>query len=73
LEVFQDQLYVGGQIAITAGNAGQNIMRWDGEEFHSLGQGVQQWLGNTASIATVWTMTEHDGILYVGGGFRAAG
>jgi len=73
LTVYQDQLYVGGQIDITAGNAGQNIMRWDGEQFHPLGQGVQQWLGNTSSIATVFNMVEHDGLLFVGGGFRAAG
>lgn len=73
LAVFQDQLYVGGQIDITAGNAGQNIMRWDGEQFHSLGQGLQQWLGNTSAIATAFTMAEHNGSLFVGGGFRAAG
>ncbi|MBK7102201.1 MAG: hypothetical protein IPH63_10510 [Flavobacteriales bacterium] len=41
LTVYQESLYVGGQISITAGNAGQNIMRWDGEQFHPLGQGIQ--------------------------------
>lgn len=73
LAVYQDQLYVGGQISITAGNAGQNIMRWDGEQFHSLGQGIQWWAGNTSAIATVLNMVEHNGKLFVGGGFRAAG
>ncbi|MBK6884654.1 MAG: T9SS type A sorting domain-containing protein [Flavobacteriales bacterium] len=73
LTVYQDQLYVGGQISITAGNAGQNIMRWDGEQFHPLGQGIQWWAGNTTSIATVLNMIEHNGKLFVGGGFRAAG
>ena len=73
LAVYQDQLYVGGQISITAGNAGQNIMRWDGEQFHPLGQGIQWWAGNTSSIATVLNMVEHNGKLFVGGGFRAAG
>ncbi|MEZ4789940.1 MAG: T9SS type A sorting domain-containing protein [Flavobacteriales bacterium] len=73
LTVYQDQLYVGGQISITAGNVGQNIMRWDGEQFHALGQGIQWWPGNTTSIATVLNMVEHDGKLFVGGGFRAAG
>ncbi|MBL7940188.1 MAG: T9SS type A sorting domain-containing protein [Flavobacteriales bacterium] len=73
LTVYQNQLYVGGQISITAGNAGQNIMRWDGEQFHPVGQGIQWWAGNTTSIATVFNMVEHNGKLFVGGGFRAAG
>ncbi|MBX2979621.1 MAG: T9SS type A sorting domain-containing protein [Flavobacteriales bacterium] len=73
LAVYQGDLYVGGQIAIAPGNPGQNIMRWDGTQFNALGQGVQQWLGNTTAIATVLTMAEHNGKLFVGGGFRAAG
>ncbi len=73
LAVYQGDLYVGGQIAIAPGNPGQNIMRWDGNQFHALGQGIQWWLGNTSSIATVMEMAEHDGKLFVGGGYRAAG
>ncbi len=73
LAVYQGDLYVGGQIAIAPGNPGQNIMRWDGTQFHALGQGVQWWLGNTTSIASVLALAEHDGKLFVGGGYRAAG
>ncbi len=74
LAVYQDELYVGGQIALAPpANPGQNIMRWDGTQFHALGQGVQQWPGNTTAIATVTRMVEHAGKLFVGGGFRAAG
>lgn len=74
LAVFQDNLYVGGQIALAPpGNPGQNIMRWDGTQFHNLGQGIQWWLGDQNSVATVLEMVEHDGKLFVGGGYRAAG
>lgn len=74
LVVYQGDLYVGGQIRMAPpGNPGQNIMRWDGTQFHALGQGVQWWLGDTQSTATVMEMVEHDGKLFVGGGYRAAG
>lgn len=73
LAVYQGDLYVGGQIALAPGNPGQNIMRWDGSQFHSLSQGVQQWLGNTTGIASVFALAEHNGKLFVGGGYRAAG
>ncbi|HMC98364.1 MAG TPA: T9SS type A sorting domain-containing protein, partial [Flavobacteriales bacterium] len=73
LTVYQGDLYVGGQIALAPGNPGQNIMRWDGTEFQGLGQGIQWQLGNTTSIATVLNLVEHNGVLFVGGGFRAAG
>jgi len=70
---YQSQLYIAGQIALAPGNPGQNIIRWDGQEFHGLGDGVQWQLGNTTGIATVTTLVEHDGLLFVGGGYRAAG
>jgi hypothetical protein len=73
LAVYQGDLYVGGQIALAPGNPGQNIMRWDGTQFHALGQGVQWWLGNTTAIASVLALEEHNGKLFVGGGYRAAG
>ena len=73
LTVYQGDLYVGGQIALAPGNPGQNIMRWDGTQFHAVGQGIQQELGNTSSIATVFEMIEHNGLLFIGGGYRAAG
>jgi hypothetical protein len=74
LTVYQGDLYVGGQIALAPpGNPGQNIMRWDGTQFHALGQGIQAVLGNTSMLATVREMVEHDGKLFVAGGFRAAG
>ena len=71
--VYNGDLYVGGQIDLPSGNAGQNIMRWDGQQFHPLGDGLQQHIGDLVSIATAWTMEVHNGLLFVGGGFRGAG
>ena len=73
LAVYNGDLYVGGQIDLPSGNAGQNIMRWDGQQFHPLGDGLQQHIGDLVSIATAWTMEVHNGLLFVGGGFRGAG
>lgn len=71
LEVFQGSLYVGGQIRTSEGNAGENIMRWDGTQFHSVRDGVR-WALGSSSTASVFTMTVHDDLLYVGGGFNFA-
>lgn len=74
MTIYQDDLYVGGQIAITPNNPGRDIMRWDGEQFHRLGEvGLQYDLGDDSWFSTVYGMTVHDDMLYVGGGFRFAG
>ena len=74
LLIFQNDLYVCGQIAVTPDNPGRDIMRWDGTEFHQLGTiGLQHDLGDDSGFNTVGCMIEHDGLLYVGGGFRYAG
>ncbi|MEO7080475.1 MAG: hypothetical protein ABIY71_03070, partial [Flavobacteriales bacterium] len=44
LIVYQDELYMGGRYYYGGGNAGQGIMRWDGEEWNPVGpveHGVQ--------------------------------
>ena len=73
LAVYQGDLYVGGQIPITAGNPGQEIMRWNGNSFEGLGLGLQIALNNFTSFCDVRAMVEHDGLLYVGGGCNYAG
>jgi hypothetical protein len=74
MAIYQGGLYIGGQIEITANNPGRDIMRWDGTQFHGLGAvGLQRYLGVNTSFSTVGGMVEHDGLLYVGGGFRFAG
>ncbi|MCB0793678.1 MAG: hypothetical protein KDB88_02985, partial [Flavobacteriales bacterium] len=68
LNSFQGSLYIGGQIRTSEGNAGENVMRWDGSAFHPIGDGIRQVLG-TSSTATVTSLVEHDGLLYAGGGY----
>lgn len=70
---YQGDLYVGGQLRMGEGNAGQDIMRWDGNQFHPLGSGLQRNLGDIATFSDCRAMQVHDGLLFVGGGFRFAG
>lgn len=73
LAVYQNKLYVGGQISLVAGNPGQEIMRWNGSGFEGLGQGLQFSENNTTSFCDVRAMVEHDDLLFVGGGCNYAG
>ncbi len=73
LAVYQNDLYVGGQISLPAGNAGQEIMKWNGTAFEGLGQGLQWSENNTSSFCDVRAMVEHDGLLFIGGGCNYAG
>ena len=73
MAVFQDQLYVGGQLAITTGNPGKDIMRWDGTQFHALGTGLERALGDQSTFTDCRALTVHNNLLYAGGGFRYAG
>jgi hypothetical protein len=65
LEVFQNDLYIGGQISVNDGNAGQGVLRWDGTQFHPLGMGLQISPGNNSSYCGAWELVAHDGLLYV--------
>ncbi|MBK7554027.1 MAG: hypothetical protein IPI55_05390 [Flavobacteriales bacterium] len=69
---FQGDLYVGGQILLQEGNAGQAIMRWDGAQFHPVGTGLQTYFNDFSSISNAVCMTVHDDLLWVGGGFHYA-
>ena len=73
LAVYQGDLYVSGQFTPVAGNAGKEIMRWDGEQFHSLGSGLERALGDQTSFCTGADMIVHDGFLWVAGGCNFAG
>ena len=73
MAVYQGDLYIGGQIDMGAGNAGRDIMRWDGTQFQPVGGGLQRNLGDNSGFSDVRGMEEHNGVLYVGGGFRYAG
>lgn len=73
LAVYQGDLYVGGQISIPEGNAGQEIMRWDGTAFHPVGTGLQRNLGDLSTFSTCADLKVHDGLLWACGGFNYAG
>jgi hypothetical protein len=73
LAVYQGDLYLGGGMSMNAGDVGQNIIRWDGQQWHPLGTGLQSQLGNFGPYGTVEDMVVHDGELFVGGGFKYAG
>ena len=64
LAVFGNDLYIGGQFTTTTGNAGMNIMRWDGTAYHAMGSGIQVNLNNTSTLCSV-KMLVHDGLLWV--------
>lgn len=73
LAVYQNDLYVGGQISLAAGNPGQEIMRWTGSAFEGLGEGLQFTENNYTSFCDVRSMVEKDGLLFVGGGCNFIG
>ncbi|MBL7980423.1 MAG: T9SS type A sorting domain-containing protein [Flavobacteriales bacterium] len=73
LAVYQGDLYVGGQISIPEGNAGQEIMRWDGTAFHPVATGLQRNLGDLSTFSTCTDLKVHDGLLWACGGFNYAG
>lgn len=73
LAVYQGDLYVGGGMSMAAGDVGQNIIRWDGNQWHPLGSGLQSALNNFGTTGTVRDMVVHNDELFVCGGFRYAG
>ena len=73
LTVYQGDLYLGGEFFQAAGNAGQSVMRWDGSQWNPLGDGIQVYNYSYEYAGSVNSFTEHDGLLFVGGGFNFAG
>jgi hypothetical protein len=73
LMVYQGDLYVSGQFSPEQGNAGKEIMRWDGSQFHPLGSGLQAVPGSNAGTCTGGRMIVHDGLLWVAHGCNYAG
>jgi hypothetical protein len=64
LAMYQGDLIVAGNFGFAEGVAVEQIARWDGSQWHPLGDGV---------AATVTAMTEYNGALIVGGLFTWAG
>ncbi len=73
LAVYNDGLYVSGSIPIAAGNAGHGIMRWDGQQFYSVGTGFQGLDGTYLYLVGASELEVYDGKLWACGTFSYAG
>jgi hypothetical protein len=72
LAEYQGSLYVGGVFYYFTGNAGQGVMRWDGENWYSLGpqgDGIQVINYSDQYSPGIRQLLVHDSLLYIGGGF----
>jgi len=73
LAVYNGELYVGGEIRVTAGNAGHGLMRWDGSQWHDVGGSMQDLYCGTTYPGRARSLLVHDGKLLASGGFGCAG
>ncbi|MGP8217652.1 MAG: hypothetical protein ACLQQ4_18935 [Bacteroidia bacterium] len=64
LAVYNNELYVAGGLDSTGGIAVNNIAKWDGTKWSTVGEGIN---------GTVHSMTVYNGKLYVAGQFDSAG
>ena len=72
LAVYQGDLYLGGRFYFGPGNVGQGLMRWDGVQWHQVGQsdgGLQLYDHSDQYPPTVHGFTIRDGLLLVAGAF----
>lgn len=72
LAEYQGDLYVGGISYYGSGNAGQGIMRWDGENMYGLGlpgDGLQNINYSDQYSPDIFDLQVRDGLLYLGGAF----
>jgi trimeric autotransporter adhesin len=61
-------LYVGGNFSVVGGTVANNVIKWDGERWSSLGEGTENGItGTISSLAYI------DGKLFVGGSISKAG
>ena len=58
--IYQNELYIAGGFHQSEGNIGNNIQRWDGSQWRTVGMGT-----NT----TIYDMKIHKNELYIGGQF----
>ncbi|HRO39050.1 MAG TPA: hypothetical protein PLZ25_03945 [Flavobacteriales bacterium] len=72
LQVYKDELYIGGRFYYGSGNAGQGIMRWDGETMRSLGPvggGLQIHNYSDQYPPSIGDLHVRGGLLYISGAF----
>ena len=76
LAIYQDDLYVGGGFFYATGNAGQGIMRWNGQQWSSLrppGEGLQNINYSDQYSPSIMDLQVHVSIIGNGGGSSGAG
>lgn len=71
--IYNGELILGGGFYLSAGNAGQCIMRWNGSMWQPLGAGTTDNNDSYNSAPNIHALAVHDGKLFVGGGFSYAG
>lgn len=75
MAVYQGSLYLGGVFYYGSGNAGQGLMRWDGDQWSRVGLaggGLQIYDHSDAYSPTIDDFKIRDGLLLVGGLFSFA-
>ena len=65
MRIFQNKLYIVGNLSVAAGDHGDGIAMWDGSSWSSVGAGLLP--------STVHTLEVFNGELYVGGAISIAG
>lgn len=73
LTVHGNDLFVGGRFRNAGSVGATNIARWDGTNWHSLGNGLRFFSGPGAENGAVRVLRVHQDSLFAGGGFRLAG
>ncbi|MBI3110387.1 MAG: hypothetical protein HYZ01_02340 [Ignavibacteriales bacterium] len=61
-------LYIGGKFSVIGGTIANNVIRWDGARWHSIGEGTENGV-----TGTVEGLAYADGKLFVGGAISKAG
>jgi hypothetical protein len=64
-------LYIGGSFNVAGNVVANNLARWDGQNWHAIGEGDENGIGG--SDRYVQALTYYNGKLYVGGNFMKAG
>lgn len=73
MTIYNGELILGGGFYLSAGNAGQCIMRWNGSIWQPLGVGTTDDGDDYSSAPNIHALVVHEGKLFVGGGFSYAG
>lgn len=66
MKIYNNELYVGGLFLKSAGNAGENVMKWDGSQWHDVGF-------DGGNFGTVRRLVVHNNKLWAFGNYATAG